>query len=86
MSKLENRLINWYMVHHYNQGDQYYVSLTKDGKYRVAHTNDYPLQHGKGGNHVLTDSEFLEANRRKYDTYPTLSLIKRLFNAVSKSF
>lgn len=63
VKEIERNLIKWYKSYIYNQGDSYQCSLTKEGKWKVSHSNDYPMQHGKGNHHIFTDKEFLEANK-----------------------
>ena len=53
----ERKLIDWFKTK-YNQGDDYYATLDKDGLYVVGYFNDYPLQHGKGKSYKLTNEEF----------------------------
>ena len=53
----KNLLEEWYRVNHYSQGDWYYTLIRK-GKIIVGHGNDYPLQHGKGGEVVVSMEQF----------------------------
>lgn len=53
----ERKLIAWFKTQ-YGQGDDYYATLGKDGKYVVGYFNDYPLQHGRGKSYVLSNEEF----------------------------
>lgn len=61
VKQIESKLIEWYKQHHYSQGDSYTVSITKKGKWQVSYSNDYPMQHGRGRSHILSEEEFLEA-------------------------
>lgn len=40
----------------YPQGDNFYATRTKTGKWRVGYTNDYPLQHGGGEEMMLPET------------------------------
>ena len=64
IKEIEKKLIDWYVQNKCSQGDSYYVSLTKSGRWIVSHTNDYPMQHGSGSHHVLTEDEFKEATSK----------------------
>jgi len=61
VKSIEQKLIAWYEKNKYNQGDSYSVAITKKGKWMVSHSNDYPMQHGYGKSHVLSESEFQDA-------------------------
>lgn len=60
---IEEKLIEWYKKNKYNQGDGYSVTITKNGKWQVSHSNDYPMQHGDGSSHTFSDQEFIQATR-----------------------
>ncbi len=59
--RIEAKLINWYKKHKYAQGDDYFVHITKGGKWKIGYSNDYPLQHGEGKSYILTEQEFIQA-------------------------
>ena len=40
---------------YYTQGDSYYASQTKTGKWRFGYTNDCEMQHGSGEEMMLPD-------------------------------
>lgn len=63
IKQIEANLIAWYKANKYNQGDSYSCRISKKGKYIVAHTNDYPMQHGYGSEYVFTDADFEEAQK-----------------------
>lgn len=43
-------LIDWYKDNYYSQGDNYNVNYSPGaGLWIISHSNDYPMQHGKGG-------------------------------------
>ncbi len=63
VKKIEDKLIKWYQKNKYNQGDSYNVEITRKGKWKVYHSNDYPMQHGDGSSHVFSESDFQEAMR-----------------------
>jgi hypothetical protein len=49
MKELMQILIDWYKKVHYSQGDSYYVNYSAGADlWIIGHSNDYPLQHGKG--------------------------------------
>lgn len=58
---IEEKLIKWYKENKYSQGDSYSVSITKNGKWRVAHSNDYPMQHGSGSSYTFNEADFASA-------------------------
>lgn len=58
---IERQLLWWYQDNKYSQGDSYSVSITGKGKWMVSHSNDYPMQHGAGKSHILTEEEYQEA-------------------------
>lgn len=58
-------IIRWYKENHYSQGDGYYVRITKKGKWEVSYTNDYPMQHGDGQSHILSEEDFVSATNIK---------------------
>ncbi len=58
---IEERLLDWYKKNKYSQGDDYDVRVTSKGKWCVSHSNDYPLQHGGGNQHVFSEAEYIEA-------------------------
>lgn len=62
---IERKLIQWYKNNHYSQGDDYRVSITNKGRWSVGHSNDCPLQHGRGKTVVLTDEQFEKAIKTK---------------------
>lgn len=46
-----DKLIKWYKDNHYSQGDDYYVNFSPGTDlWIIGHSNDYPMQHGKGSN------------------------------------
>jgi hypothetical protein len=61
VERIENQLIEWCKNTKYNQGDSYNVRITKKGLWAVSYSNDYPMQHGKGKEFILTQEEFIEA-------------------------
>ncbi len=49
MEKLMKILIDWYKRNHYAQGDDYNVNYSPGADlWIISHSNDYPMQHGKG--------------------------------------
>ncbi len=58
---IEEKLIAWCKRYKYSQGDDYSVGITKEGRWVVGYSNDYPMQHGDGKSFVLTDSDFITA-------------------------
>lgn len=62
---IENKILNWYKKKYYSQGDNYYIRITNKGKWAVGYSNDYPLQHGSGKEHILSEEDFLEAMFKK---------------------
>ena len=58
---IEPKLIKWYYDNKYNQGDSYSVTITNKGKWKVSHSNDYPMQHGNGSSHIFSDEDFATA-------------------------
>jgi hypothetical protein len=54
---IEIKLLAWYKEKE-NQGDNYYVAINSQGKWVVGYTNDYPMQHGNGKEHIISESEF----------------------------
>ena len=58
---IENKLLIWYKENIYNQGDSYSVGINRHGRWEVSHSNDFELQHGRGGKHVFSEEEFLTA-------------------------
>ena len=61
VKKIEQQLIAWFKENKYSQGDYYSVRITKKGKWEVSYSNDYPMQHGDGKSHILTEDEFVLA-------------------------
>lgn len=59
--EISDKIISWYKENHYSQGDGYYVRKTKKGKWAVRYSNDYPMQHGSGKEHILTEEDFINA-------------------------
>lgn len=55
---IELALLDWYKEFHCSNGDSYSVAISNTGKWSVSHSNDYPMQHGDGGSHTLTEKEF----------------------------
>jgi hypothetical protein len=60
---IEDAIITWYKKNHYSQGDGYSVRVTRKGKWEVTYTNDYPMQHGDGQSHLLSEADFAEATK-----------------------
>lgn len=58
---VEAKLLEWYRENKYSQGDSYSVRITNRGRWEVSYSNDYPMQHGHGSSHVLTEEEFAQA-------------------------
>lgn len=58
VKEIESALLDWYKEFHCSNGDSYHVTVTSTGKWSVSHSNDYPMQHGNGGRHILTEKEF----------------------------
>jgi hypothetical protein len=65
--RIEAKLIKWFKENKYSNGDDYSVRITKKGKWAVSYSNDYPMQHGSGQEYVLTESDFIEAIKSKYE-------------------
>lgn len=65
VKEIESKLLLWYKSNIYNQGDSYSVSINRYGQWVVSHSNDYPMQHGNGGKHTLSNEEFLTAIKLK---------------------
>jgi hypothetical protein len=65
VKKIEAQLIDWCKRKKYSQGDSYSVWITKEGKWKVSYSNDYPMQHGSGKEYILTEEEFKEATKEK---------------------
>ena len=50
MKELMYKLIQWYKDNHYSQGDSYDVNYSYGiDLWIIRHSNDYPMQHGGGG-------------------------------------
>jgi hypothetical protein len=64
VKKIEENIIKWYKLNKYSQGDSYSVRITNKGKWEVRYSNDYPMQHGYGESYILTDTDFIEANKK----------------------
>ncbi len=62
VKSIEHKLLEWYKENIYSQGDSYNVRITSKGKWAVSHSNDYPMQHGKGLEVILTEDQFKEIN------------------------
>jgi hypothetical protein len=61
VKEIERKLLKWYEENKYNQGDSYSVTICRNGKWKVSHSNDYPMQHGAGGSHIFSDGDFAAA-------------------------
>ena len=65
---IEDKLVEWFKENKYSQGDSYSVRITNKGKWEVSYSNDYPMQHGSGKSHILTEEEFMKAmQQQRYD-------------------
>jgi len=53
----------------WTQGDDYFATETKTGKWRVGYTNDYPMQHGNG-EEMMLPQEFVKILMG--DSFPNL--------------
>lgn len=62
---VEEMIIEWYKENHYPQGDSYSVRKTKKGKWAVSYSSDNPMQHGGGGEYILSDEDFNCATQNK---------------------
>ena len=68
VKSIEDKLIEWFKENKYSQGDSYSVRVTKKGHWEVSYSNDYPMQHGSGKSHILTEEEFTKAiTQQRYD-------------------
>jgi hypothetical protein len=67
VKEIEAAIIEWYKMNHYSQGDDYSVRITSKGKWEVSYSNDYPMQHGDGKKHVLTEDEFKIATKGTWE-------------------
>ena len=56
METIMKILIDWYKEHHYSQGDSYYINYSYN-LWIIGHSNDYPMQHGKGSSVRLTSAQ-----------------------------
>ena len=63
MEDLMQNIIQWYKENHYDQGDSYYINYSYN-LWIVGHTNDYPMQHGKGKSVRLTTAQVDELLNR----------------------
>jgi hypothetical protein len=63
LKTIENKIIEWYKKTHYSQGDSYSVRITGKGKWAVRYSNDYPMQHGSGKEHILTEEDFINSQK-----------------------
>lgn len=61
VKEIESKLLKWYKENKYDQGDSYSVLITRKGKWKVSHSNDYPMQHGDGSSHTFSDEDFASA-------------------------
>ena len=66
VKEIEKKLLKWYEENKYNQGDSYSVTINRDGKWKVSHSNDYPMQHGSGNSHTFSDEDFAAAMKLWY--------------------
>ncbi|MBP2282771.1 hypothetical protein H4V97_001089 [Flavobacterium sp. CG_23.5] len=62
--EIKDKLISWCKAEKYSQGDNYNCYVNTKGKFVVGYSNDYPMQHGKGKDYILTDEEFTYAMNR----------------------
>ena len=60
---VEDKILDWYKKNYTSCGDDYSVRITSKGKWAASHSNDCPLQHGKGGEVILTEEQFMEATK-----------------------
>lgn len=61
--QIEANLIAWFKANKYHCADDYSCYIDEWGRWTVSCTNDYPLQHGSGGKHHFSHSEFFEAQK-----------------------
>ena len=61
VKEIEYKLLSWYKKNICKSGDNYFVKVSKRGKWTVGFTNDSPLRHGWGHQKTLTEEEFIEA-------------------------